>query len=162
MTQILPILFPVPHPTRQPGLPPAGLLISFPRGAKTSPQSRSIDPKNSSNRIPKFVHGFLHPRAENGMFQNLHWSLCTVPHPHLLDFFMVSPPNSHYGGFDWDIWTVPHLEMAGVLSFLGENRHSWRFDYNLCTVLYFEHIGEGLKAVFDAAESPLQAALPQG
>jgi len=36
------------------------------------------------------------------------------------------------------------------------------FDCNLCTVLYFEHIGEGLKAVFDAAESPLQAALPQG
>jgi hypothetical protein len=53
-------------------------------------------------------------------------------------------------------------EMAGLLSFLGENRHSWRFDCNLCTVLYFGHIGDLLKAVFDAAESPLHAALPQG
>ena len=50
----------------------------------------------------------------------------------------------------------------GLLSFLGENRNSWRFDCNLCTVLYFEHIGEGLKAVFDAAESPREMVKIEG
>jgi hypothetical protein len=95
------------------------------------------------------------------MFQTGHWSLCTVPRPHLLGFHGFSPPNSHYGGFDWDLCTVPHPEMAGLLSFLEENRHSWS-RLQLMHRALFEHIDDRLKAVFNAAESPLQAVLPQG
>ena len=53
--------------------------------------------------------------------------------PAFTGFSRFRVPNSRYGGFDWD----------------------------LCTVLYFGHRGDRLKAVFDPAESPLQAALPQ-
>ena len=52
---------------------------------------------------------------------------------------------------------------SGLLSIISRgNRHSWRFDCDLCTVPYFGHIGDRLRAVFDTAESSLQAALPPG
>jgi hypothetical protein len=119
--------------------------------------------KNSCfSQPPSLCTDLCKSEGEYGSFQTGHWSLCTVPHPHLLGFSRSRAPNSRYGGFDLDLCTVPHPEMAGLLSLLEENRHSWRLDWDLCTVLYFGHRGDPLKAVFDSAESPLQAALPQG
>jgi hypothetical protein len=48
-----------------------------------------------------------------------------------------------------------------ISSFISENTAFLGLDCNLCTMLYFGRVHDRLKAVFDAAESPLQAALHQ-
>jgi hypothetical protein len=65
-------------PPDSPGLPPAG---SSPVAKNPSPESVNLTLKNSSNRMAKLVHGFLHVETENGSFQTRYWDLYTVPHP---------------------------------------------------------------------------------